>query len=279
MGIVRDVVQIGAGTLNGIINSIGARKVHRWTLTNVDTGEKIEGQFGPVDPTESPGNPVYAEHTSLNRDKPILQFVHGTADGFSFGAYFFARSETDEDPFKKITALKKWRQRDSYLARPPIVAFYVGDNNLHFWQAVIASIGEIKYFDPPKHMGGIRGVSTTITLKEYVPWELKSEPAPETRYHHAKQGDYYELIAWREYRDPMLGDVVRSRNPEKRVLAVGDIVPLPSAEAIRTSARKPRSISFVGTVSSKDSVQKTNKREAFERHDRDYVSAIVPPGL
>ena len=280
MGLVRDLAQIAAGPIAGFINALGARKVHRWTLDNIDTGERLEGQFGPINPTENPGNPNYAEHSSLNRDKPITMYTHGNADTFAFGIQWYAEHETDETPAKKIAVLKKWIKRMDDLARPPLVYFYVGDDaQLSFGPATIINIGDIVYFDPPKHLGGIRGVTTTVGLKAYTKWSLQSKPAPETRYHHSRQGDYYELVAWQEYRNPMLGDVVRKRNPEKVSLAVGDIVPLPSAEAIRSTTVKPRSIVFLNTQTTKVSPQKTLRQSAFDNHDRSYVSSIIKTEL
>lgn len=278
--VAKDLALVAAGPLAGIFNAIAARKVHRWTLTNMDTGEVLEGQFAPVDAKESPGASEYAEHSSLGRDKPIMQYVRGGADTFSYGANFFAMSETDEAPSTKIKVLKRWARRDNNIGRPPIVSFNLGENaQLQFWPAVIASVGEISYFDPPKYHGGIQAVNTRITLRSYTPYSVESTPAPETRYHHAKQGDYHELVAYYEYGDPGLGDVIRARNPEKSSLTTGDVVPLPSAEALRTSSRKPRSISFTTTTSSQDSIQKVNKRDAFDRHSSNYFSPIIKTGL
>lgn len=279
MALVRDLAQIAAGPLAGIINALGARLVHRWTLENLDTGEDIQGQFGPVNPTLTPGNSVYAEHTSLNRNKPILQYVHGTADAFSFGAQWFALHEDDDTPEKKIEALRSWAQRDPDLGRPPRVAWWVGDGRLALGPAVIWSIGDISYFDPPKHGGGIRGVITTITLRQYTPYELKSEPARETRYHHTKLGEYFELIAWNEYGNAMLGDVIRKRHAPDVLPSTGDVVALPSLEAIRIVAVKPSSIPFLGITSRKDSPQKQLAQLVLDRVSGSYVSGVVPEGL
>jgi hypothetical protein len=288
MPLIRDIATISAGLLNGrskqpeskTKNSIGARKVHRFALKNLDTGEELEGQFGPINPTENPGNPNYAEHSSLNRDKPILMFTHGNSDSFSFGAQWYADHESDDTPSKKITALKKWKKRDENLGRPPLVSFRVGtEGELAFGPAVITEIGAIAYFDPPKYGGGVRGVTTTVTLRSYTEWNLVSEPAPETRYHHARTGDYYELICWHEYKNAMLGDVIRKRNPTKLSLGVGDVVPLPSAEALRTSRLRPSSIPFMNTQTSKLSPQKDLRSSAFRLHDRPYVSSIIPSGF
>lgn len=280
MALARDLAQIAAGPIvSAIINALGARKVHRWTLKNLDTGEKLEGQFGPVDARLLPGNSTWAQHTTLNRRKPILQYVSGAADGFTFGAQWFAIFEKDDTPEKRIAVLRSWNQRDPNLARPPRVAFTVGDGQVIDGEWVIQGLGDVVYFDPPKHGGGIRGVNVPVTLLEYTKWELKSEPAPETRYHHVKQGEYFELIAWGEYRNPLLGDVIRDRNPELLDLQTGDVVPLPSLEAIRTESVKPRSETFRGILSLKDSAQKRLQQEWFDRNNKSYVSAVVPSGL
>lgn len=278
MPIGKDLALIAAGPLAGIINAFGAKKVHRWTITNLDSGEKVEGQFGPISPTETPGGSEFGDHISLNRDKPITQYLHGGADGFSFTAMWFARHEADDTPEKRIDVLKQWGRRDDTLLRPPRVSFTVGDGKLIEGQWFL-KLGAISYFDPPKDKGGIRGVTVPVTLKEYTPWSLTSEPAPETRYHRAKLGDYYELIAWFEYRDTTRGDIVRQRNPEKLVLQEADVVPLPSIEAIRTIARVPRSITFAGVTKNKESDQKALRQLVQDRNDQAYTSGTVPEGL
>jgi len=280
MAIARDLAQIAAGPLLGpLINSLGARKIHRWVLENLDTGETVEGQFGPVSPTKIPGNPQYAEHTSLGRETPIIQYTHGTADGFRFTAVWFAVHEDDSTPEKAIKVLENWKSRDADLARPPRVSFSVGDGQMSLLEGVISELGEISYFDPPKYGGGIRGVSVQVTLKEYTRYELITEPAPETRYHHVRQGEYYELIAYFEYRTPELGDIIRKRHPTKISLVENDIVKLPSAEAIRTIPVRPTSMVFKNTLLIKDSVQKQLKVSVFDRNDRAYTSPIIPAGL
>lgn len=279
MALGKDLALVASGPAGQLLNQLMARKVHRWVLKNVDTQEKLEGQFGPVNPTEIPGNPTYAEHTSLNRDKPIVMFTHGTADSFSFGVEFFAVNEDDDSPEQKIAVLKSWIKRDADLARPPIVTFWIGDNKLAFGPAVIASLGEIKYYDPPKHGGGVRALSTAVTLRAYTAWKLESTPAPETRYHRVKEGEYFEMLAWIEYKTPMLGVEIRRRNPEMLDLSAGDTVPLPSAEAIRTVSIQPSSITFKDTQTTKPSPQKDLRAEGFDRRGGDYISGILPEGL
>lgn len=279
MPLVRDLAQIAAGPLAAVINALGARKVHRWTLENLDTGETVEGQFGPINAVIAPGNPTYVEHTSLNRDKPIQQYVHGNADNLTFGARWFAVFEKDNTPEKRIEVLRSWKNRDPNLARPPLVAWWVGDGKLALGPAIIAGLGDISYFDPPKHSGGIRGVDVPVTLRAYAKWEPEYRPVGETRYHHVKQGEYYELIAWNEYRNARLGDVIRKRHPNQLFLTTTMIVKLPSAEAIRTETVRPTSIPLEGILLLKDSPQKQLRQLVFDRNNRSYFTGRVPEGL
>lgn len=263
----------------GVLNQNSSRRVHRWTLVNEDTRETMEGQFAPISPVERPGNSHYAEHSSLSRDKPIMMYTRGDSAEFSFGIMFFANHEDDDIPAAKIQALKTWARRRDNLGRPPIVSFSVGNGDLRFGPAVISAIGDINYSDTLKHGGGIRMVSTTLTLRAYTPWTVIAVPPPETRYHHAKQGEYFELIAQAEYGNPMLGIVIRNRNPEIAQLEIGDVVPLPSIDAIKTESTAPRSLQFSNILRQKPGIEKTNRAEAYDRFNVSYVSATVPAGL
>jgi len=263
----------------GLLNQGGAKKIHRWTLTNEDTGEKIEGQFAPINPTEKPIISAYAEHTSLGREKPILMYTKGNSAEFSFGILFYALSEDDDLPAAKIQALKTWARRRDNLGRPPLVSFSVGNGDLQFGPAVIVGIGDISYFDPMKHGGGIRGVNTSVTLRAYTTWSVISVPPPETRYHHAKIGEYFEFIAYHEYGSPLLGVVIRHRNPEIVELEAGDTVPLPSLDAIKTESTAPNSKPFSNILLKKSGIEKDNRNLVFGRKNVSYFSALIPEGL
>jgi hypothetical protein len=277
-GIAGNVARVAAGAFGPLLSSLFTKRIHRWELSNLDTKEKVKGQFGPSDLKEQPGVSVYAEHTSLNRGEPILQYVHGSGDQLTFNAYFFATDDKDETPAKILKVLKNWSKRDPKLLRPPLVAFTLGDGEVSMRSAVM-SLGDVQYYDPPKERaGGIRGWNSTITLRAYTKFELKSEPLPQTRYHRAKQGDYFEYLAYFEYGNPMLGDLVRKQHPDKLLLSEGEVVTLHSVESLRTTAVKPRSLIFQGVTSTKTSDQKTLRQDVVDRNSLSYSSSIVRYG-
>lgn len=282
-----DIALIAAGPLNGLLNPDMAREEvarHQakdrvtivWHMRNLEDGSELEGQFPAEDPVLNLSN-AYGQHITLNRENPIIQYLHGDADTFSFVARFYAMHGADNMPTKQSRTLMGWKQRDPTLARPPRVALTIG-NIIPFPEAVITGLGNIA-FSEPKPDGDVREVSMRVDLLRYTKYSLSTEPEPETRYHRARTGDYYELLGWLEYRDPMLGVIIRRRHPEQTELAEGDIVKLPSFGALRGSIVKPASIPFFKAYSSKDTATRRLRIQTFEEHDKDYVSAIIPEGL
>ena len=86
-------------------------------------------------------------------------------------------------------------------------------------------------------------------------------------------------MAASEYGTPLLGDVVRARNPDKAVMDVGKIVKFPSYEGIRFERVEPRSISL-GTLSTTvESPQRTLKQSVLDRYSGSKTSFIVPEGI
>lgn len=282
-----DIALIAAGPLNGILNPDTSRdevasyeakdaRIVVWLMRNLDDGSEIEGQFPPEDPVLNLSN-SYGEHTTLNRQNPIIQYLRGNSDTFSFVARFHALHKDDKTPSKQISTLMSWRQRDPTLARPPIVSFTLG-NIVPFPEAVITSLGNITYSDP-KSDGDIRDVSLRVDLLRYNKYSLSNEPEPETRYHRTRTGDYYEFLSYQEYKNPMLGVLIRRRHPDKIQLTEGDIVKLPSYGAIKGQLVFPISIPFYKSYSTKDTDTKALRQSVFESKNSSYSSPSIPEGL
>lgn len=287
MPLLTDLALIAAGPLAGVLNpDISREEVAEyqpknvravlWHMRNLEDGSELVGQFPPEDPVLNLSN-TYGQHTTLNRQNPIVQFLHGDSDTFSFIARFYALHAKDRTPTKNIAVLQSWRLRDATLARPPRVGFTFG-NIVPFPEAVITSLGNIAYSEP-KPDGDVREVSCRVDLLRYEKFSLDDTPEPETRYHRAKQGDYYELLAWQEYRAPLLGDVLRKEHPDQPLLSEAEIVRLPSYGAIRGTTVEPDSTSLYKSYTTKNTATRRLRQDEFERHDRVYYSAVIPAGL
>lgn len=200
-----------------------------WHMLNKDTGMLLSGQFEPETVTEERGS-VYAERFTLNRKKAILQFLHGKTPTVGFTGTFYNETvlgplPTFGDTRKNLQTLHDWSERDPLLGRPPVVTFWIGDS----WISIDAVIETVNSsYLKPGFLGAFKGAKFTVGLREYTPFDPEATAAFDTRFHQAKKSEYYELIAEREYREPLLGVVLRQRNPTKINLTVGDTVALPA---------------------------------------------------
>lgn len=247
-----------------------------WHLINLDQGDEIKGDFEAEDLTREVSS-TYAETHALNRDEPILQYLHGNSDTFSFTGRVYARNGFQEVK-GKIDKLLDWARRLPGLQRPPVVLFYAGNGELS-QQSVIESVSSIRY-DPLRGDGSIRGATFSVTLRQYIPYSLDQSEPPETRYHKTKDGETLELICFHEYNNPLLAIAIRQRQSGLLLpLEVGQVVQLPSFDAIRTTAIKPKSITLQGLTSKKDTPQKTLREFHIDRLNRKRTSTIVPEGV
>lgn len=251
-----------------------------WSLTNTDTNETIAGDYEATNVTRNV-SANYARHSSLNQAKPITQFISGEADRISFTARLFQTNIFD-DITTQFKTLVTWVNRDAKLRRPPILLFQVGDgDDVYLGDAklvVMEALSNVQY-DSPTFLGSVRGITFNVELVEYTEFRISNEAPARTRYARVKRGEYMELLAVREYRDPMLGEVVRQENPRLQVLEEGDVVPLPSFEAIRSISVEPRSISLSTLTQVKDSPQKTLRAFYFDKNNASFQSLIVPAGV
>ena len=246
-----------------------------WRIFNLDDGETLEGQFEASGLTENVGA-NYAEHVSLNRQVPILQWLNGQADTCTFQGRVYQASDEDFTPEQHIERLKTWTRLDGLLQRPPIIGFEVGDGHVKMVTAVILTVGGIVY-DRVTLDGKMRGATFNIVMKRYDEYTLDSsnEPTGETRYARAKDTDYYELLAYREYKLPLHGDRLRKRIPSQPNLSTGDVVKLPSIRVMRKETVEPESIPLVGSLSKKDTVTKALRAAWFDKRNDPRISHVV----
>ena len=83
------------------------------------------------------------------------------------------------------------------------------------------------------------------------------------------------MLCWREYRKPILGDVIRKRHPQHAQIITGDVIKLPSIEAIQATPIVPSSVALSTAFGRKDTPQRALRIEWFDRRNDKYVSHIV----
>lgn len=245
--------------------------LRRWFLYNNDTLEVFAAQFEAEDVSKDKGA-VYAGSWALNRQNEILQFLHGKTEKITFTGRLYsmnAAHNIDSD----IAKLESWCERDSLTGRPPVLTFWIGKGFVEMLDCVLEDIPTS--WGRPTRFGGLRDVSFGITLRKFVPFSLEDGGIFETRYHRAKRREYYEWLTLLEYRNPLLGDVIRKRNPTNPNLSPGDVVKLPSIEAIRKEKVEPKSIPLATGFERKDTPQRALRLEMFDRRGAAQVSHVL----
>lgn len=231
-------------------------KSKSWFIVNTDTQETVYGPYEPENVTHTAGS-VYADAWALNKRNPIRQFLHGEVETITFTGRFYAVFELLEVE-KKVNQLKEWSRKNEDLGRPPICYFFVGlDQHVKMESCIIRNVSVT--YDKPGFLGAMKGATVNITIERYDPFVLTEVQNFDTRYHFAKLGDTFELIAAREYGNPMLGIQLRQNHPEHKVLQAGDIIKLPArGGSIRNAKREPSSIALKTVTRRKQTAQKKN---------------------
>lgn len=253
-----------------------------WHMLNQDTLQGLTGQFEAENLQENIGS-AYIERWTLNRKKAILQFLHGVTPTITFQGRLYNETVMGpriagipilSDVRHDLQTLKEWSQRDALFGRPPIITFWVGDSFLSM-DCVIESLTPT--YDKPGALGRFKGATFQVTLREYTPYDIKQVANFDTRYARVKYFDYYELMAAREYRRPMLGVFLRQGNPDKVNLQAGDVLRLPAANGptLRTAIIEPRSIIFTGAFGRKNTATKARRLATLNKRRRGRVSHIL----
>ena len=245
-----------------------------WALESLDyPDERILGQF-PIEPTKNVSS-AYAQHKSLNRASPIIQFLNGNADTISFEGLLYAKNAVDGLRIEpNLAQLIKWAKRDDRLNRPHLLRFWVGDGHLEMQPCIMQDLNGIRYMKPTI-TGAVRQVTFNVNLTSYEEYSLDSSPLPDTRYHRAKYRDYYEFLSYKEYGTPEFGDVIRKLHPTLPNVQVANVIKLPSRETVSSEVVEPTSLQLQDSYGKTITKQKQLRLEVFDRTNRTHTSHII----
>jgi len=197
------------------------RNVKQWHMIVLEDsgifsqGDRIAGQFTPQQVTQNIGA-IVPEAGGYSRPSPIIQWVGGQLRTLSMNVRLFSEHSQDNTAAAKLEQMEKLV--DEYhpiLNRPPLVAFFWGVAFPDGIPCIIESLGGVTY-DEIRDDGTIRGVTLNVTLKKHTQYIIDQTTLPaveETPVHVVKHGETYEMIAQRRYGDPMLGVLLRQKNP------------------------------------------------------------------
>jgi len=181
-----------------------------WTLYSKDAQVFIDGQY--ILPSVTHDKSVRLSSISgLGRENPIVAFLSGEVEKISFQALIMSTHYWDDvedrvrDLFKLVTPLE-----DTGVL--PRCSFWHGNGpvgaNLDGFPCLVKSIGGIEYSEP-KYDGNLKRVTFNIELWRFedTAYDLTSASGAEreTKYLYARTGDYFEIIAAREYGNALLG--------------------------------------------------------------------------
>lgn len=267
MGIGNALIGVGATLLSKMLS------LKTWTLKNVEDGTILKGQF-PAENVQRDVGANWTEIQALNRSNAFLQFLNGKTQTLQVTSRFFKRDLFDDSPVDKMEKLIEWTQPTVRFRRPPILCYYLGDGLGLQMDVVCTGITGITYSEP-NALGGIRQVTFTMNFLRIGGRQNSAsneEEVTDTRYAHAKEGDYYELLCQKEYGDPMVGVIIRQRNPDKALLKVGDIVALPALEGVRGQVPTQQSIPMKTAFGRKDTAQRALRIQYFNSRGGNYTT-------
>lgn len=212
-----------------------------WRLRNLDTNAVLLPPYpiGEEGVTISVGGNVVIQSRFGFQD-PVIQWTGGKVRTFTFQAVLYSRDRTEKvrAQLKKFEALAI---KDDTLGRAPVVLFTFGK--------VINEIVLVENVDPQitkiRSDGEPREVTLSITMHRYKPFRQQQiDPTKPTKesYHLKASGALktYEAIAGKYYGNPLLGDRLRKRHPDRPMLPiVGKLVKVPARDVITREVVQP----------------------------------------
>lgn len=277
------------GELFGFSDSKG------WSLVGQDKGVsqlEFKGQFIAENMSEGLGSAL-GETTTVNKDKPNQQWLHGNSEQFIFTSRLFA-SDSFKNIKQQVETLKSFTKRNKKLKRAPIFLFTAG-TEIGF-TCFVKNVG-ITY-DELKVDGSLQGIIANITLQkleEIITGDASTSLASQIKFaagivagaagiasqlgrvvdipgfslHTIDRvvkvidGDTFESIAAAEYGDALLGDILRRVQPNKVNLVSGDTVQLIEPTEVSEIPVTQQSVSLKNTLENL-----TLREEFFELRNR-----------
>jgi len=179
-------------------------------------GDRITGQF-PIRNAREQFGSILDSAGGYSRSSPVVGWVGGKLNTFTFPARLFSRHVNDNTAENKLNDLKKLTERSALLGRAPLVRFFWGSLFQDGFLCFIESVDSDFPYNNMRSDGTIRDVTVNISITKFSRYRYYEErdftPLEATPAVRVKAGDTYEMIAKRIYGDPLLGVLLRRKNP------------------------------------------------------------------
>ena len=259
-----------------------------WTLTSLDDGTIVRGQFHPEDMRKDVGS-NYASARTVGRAQPIRQFEDENADVITFTARVWAQHEgipgiigavaaavtgrldSIEDLVEEIESLPR---KIPFLGRPRIWTFSVGSARVLEMNCTVDRIGGMSFAQLRPFSGDLRGVTFRITLTRFEEYDVSLGGTPSlSLVVPVLSNDSYESLSKRVYGNATSGEPLRRRNPDRPSPAVGEMIHMPP-QAILTLGYTPTPVS---PVLERTVEGEARRREHQAKRAGDYLSYSLGP--
>lgn len=230
-----------------------------------DQSFAVQIGFPPDDFVYTPGKSQLASFEGHGTPYPVIQWIRGTSDEVTFKSIIWhhnelmglpvegedSRNKTHDAMKKVLGKLLALKNPLDVVARPPICIFVWTAWNIRCLVENISGISPIII----DRDGIPLGYRFSITLKRYFAYSTEDSYGTATysngqnqsgltRFVSVNDGDTYELIADREYGDPMVGVALRRLHYRDPFPTFGKTVKVPSVDwtrRVRTASRVPES--------------------------------------
>lgn len=224
-----------------------------WELRDLDHNVNLLPQF-PIENVSFTAGGVLSDQARHGFQDAITNWTRGKSKVISFETMVFAKNE-EQGPLVQtwLDDIVSLSEKNADLGRPPICLFTLGNittggayNGTVSSETVLVESADYVVVTTLRS-GSPREVRFNIVLRRYVPFSQNqidpTAPVKESFHLIASSAERsYEAIARRYYGDPLLGDRLRKRHPEKPFAPdVGQVVNIPSREIVMQEEVEPAS--------------------------------------
>lgn len=235
--------EIGSGVQHGPIPA-------RWVLASDELGLSVRAPHEVRSVSESLNPNTTSFGGVMDAEQSTMRTPSG-ARSIAVSAQWRARHSND-DIRPEAETLRTLTNINPQLGRAPLVTLQWSDLSVTGWIDAISIDWVDGVFDTPPYLPQAFMVRLSVVRAQARVMDRTNRFERFTRYRRLGAGESLESVAWRTYRDPDMGNVLRRNNPTLAFTgeAPGDVVRIyePASSIIRGGDPRPQSPALGGNV-------------------------------